>query len=68
MKHEWNIQSLKLGMNEDLKQCHTELEIEMCKTINIKQIFETAQKIKKSRKFNAGEIAILQELNNYFLT
>jgi hypothetical protein len=62
MKTQWTLQALSQARLKDLTLCQTQQERQLCDALNIKEIKETAIRIKLTRKLSPGELAILQDL------
>lgn len=58
--NDWTVKQLKLKMDEDLNNCHTDLERQMCRTICTKEMREFAESL--TRKLTPGEQSILDSL------
>lgn len=56
-----SIGTLKASLDQDLRQCHTQLEIDCCKAVGGLEIRETAQAIAATRALTPGELAIARE-------
>ena len=56
----WNLKDLYQEHLKDIQYCHTDLERNMCETINFKQIRQLGVDIQKQRKLTPGEYTILE--------
>ena len=59
--HPWNLKHLKAALDNDLLECHTALERQLCRTIGGKEIRARAHEIAATRKLTPGEAAIAAE-------